>query len=475
MYMSNIGKNAIAAGLTTGVKSIFALATIAGVKAMQSINSLSDEGLQQFMANAEKFYLDSKTAILETCTSPQYKNINQKLIIQQLICEDNSNKLKVGTLFTLAGILNDNNFYAVPRKAYDKEKEAAQNALTRGAVGVAVSSAAVDATIATSKDSTNSALKSFNKLISQTPPKPTNDPGMAFGRSLITAPISIAAAYGVTRAGIEMYKRINTVIPAKYKPDMNKLTTSLADKKKLFKNNELAYNKCVTETMMDEIKLIENRFKDNQSEDDQSQDVISNYTSDVIEKPMDIYKIDFDFGQYILSTGYKGKTKRNQFKDQIKNYCNKTLPVAVKDLKIEIDKLEKLIETLFNAYKIPGNEAEGYIKNLSSNVTPIINDLILDKITSAELEESIENINNAIVEAENAARANTEAGIFDRNVPGTKMVVAASQTMEAAAKNIGSFFTRRKGGRKKTQRKRKSRKLRKRKTQRRKLKTQRRR
>jgi ribosome maturation factor RimP len=454
---------------TTSLKTAGAMGSVALAKAIQSFETISEERIQQMVSNGEQVFNNLKAQVLGSCNAPNYRNVNEDELIKQLMCQQvNKGRLTEKTLQSLAAILNANNYYAMPKQAYEKEKQAAANAVLATAAGTAVSSAIVDAGMNALKSATNeTSTKMRDAIVAK--PTPGQDPSQVFGVSLATtAPIALGAAVGTAAFGIAMYKKLNQTIPKEYIPDLNTLSTLIAEKRKLLKDNEPSYDNCKKTTTRQVILEIQQSFSS------QTQDSISDYQSNIITVPMTLYKIDFNFDAGTLSDGIKGKTKRNTFKKQIENYCNKDLPENMQELKKRIDDSEALIQRVFNAYKIDINESETYLYNLSPDVTPIIDNLILQQISTEEIQQASQRLNAAIEEARRKTETyNNPPGLLNLGSPGANKALyttaqcigdqcaKVSQKASQAAQKTKSLFGY--GGKKH----RKSRRVRKRKTQKR--------
>jgi hypothetical protein len=463
--------------ITTSLKTAGAVGSVALAKAIQSFETISEERIQQMVSNGEQVFNNLKAQALGSCNAPNYRNVNEDELIKQLMCQQvNKGRLTDKTLQSLAAILNANNYYAMPKQAYEKEKQAAANAVLATSAGTAISSAIVDAGMNALKSATD---KTSTKMRDAIVAKPTvgQDPSEVFGVSLATtAPIALGAAVGTAAFGIAMYKKLNQTIPKEYIPDLNTLSTLIAEKRKLFKDNEPRYDNCKKTTTRQVISAVQQSFS-TQTEDTKSID----YQSDIITVPMTLYKIDFDFAAGTLSDGIKGKTKRNTFKKQIEKYCNKDLPENMQELKKRIDDSEALIQRVFNAYKIDVNESETYLYNLSPDVTPIIDNLILQQISTEEIQQASQRLNEAIEEAERkTAQYINPPGVLDLGSPSANRMLykvkdcvgiqcaKATQKVSSVAQSAKSMLGFRAG-----KKDRKSRRVRKKKTQKRRMKTHR--
>jgi hypothetical protein len=387
------------AAVTTTLKTVGAAASVLASKAIQSLDALTEEKIKQYIYNSAINYGRFKAETLKSCTVPPYSNADAKLIIKQLICLDINKKLNDDILANLAGILNQNGYYSMPITAYQEEKDAASRAVIVGAAGTALSSAVVDAGVASLASATDKTSVAINKTITAKPP-----PGHSsevFGETLgITAGIGMPAAVGTAYFGIRTFKWLNSKIPKHYLPDINKLTTKITQLKQVFKESEPDFTKCVNETTKNVIADINETFN---AEKAGVQKIT--YSSNIITKPMDVYFSDFDFTNNTFNPNVsKKKTRVNEFKGQIRDYCNQNVVKSgLIDVKKQIDNGEQILEEFFNAYNVNVNESETYISTLSPLVTPIIENLILEDIDEKEYEAASGKLKEAIEEAKRSA------------------------------------------------------------------------
>jgi len=224
--------------VTTGLK-VFGTAVAATIlKTKQSIESISEESIQQFlMDNAVNIEREIKKLMKSCIGERNMTNVPEEQIIDNLICKvislgEKNQELSEESLLKLSSILNvfsKDKFIAMPKKAYETEKKANRNAIFKGALASSIVGATVDTTLNAIKfDKTNPDTKEIREFLKAGPP-PKTEAELAT-KSIIASSISVGASAGLAMYGIEILKKINSVVPDKYKPQLKKITTAIINK-----------------------------------------------------------------------------------------------------------------------------------------------------------------------------------------------------------------------------------------------------
>jgi hypothetical protein len=220
------------------LKAIGSAIGVTVLKAQQSIESITDESITQFIENTATTLDGEIKSAMNFCTARRSMvNVPEEDIITDLICKiislnELGETLNENTLYKLASILNvysNNEFIAMHKRAYDAEKSANRHAILKGAIAASLSGAVVDTAMNAIKfDTLNPDTEGFREFMKPGPaPKTMED---VLVKSAITSSIAIGASAGVAMYGIQILQKINNVIPLRYKPKLKTITTAIMKK-----------------------------------------------------------------------------------------------------------------------------------------------------------------------------------------------------------------------------------------------------
>lgn len=363
--------SAIRTGLQTTANAVIA----AFVQAKRVADGLSEEKFNKYVGdlmvdlNREM----AKANIKGSCTtgSNNMTNVQEEKIIQNLLCKTINNqnsgnpRLSDKSLKTLAGILNtcsDGKYTAAETEMFNKEKEAAANAIMTQAVasslvaaGINAGYAAMDVAGATANGTAKEVIKVMdpNAVANHTKHAATTskiNPTDAFVISVATGgPLAGTGAVASTAAALRFHEFYSNKVPDIYKPKFEKLQELLRYTKQQIDDQHKYINACI------ELKI-----------KNITQTIIENHINDILHLKR---------GHNIILNGFLGKDEDGN-----------DIPISVS--KADVMKTNK--DTGITSLRETISEKSAAYKQISGHVRKLCDEMSKDLI--ADLQEQNKDI-----------------------------------------------------------------------------------